>query len=130
MRGRKVRKVSTRLLRLKQRFAAWRKGRKHGQRIPQRLWNAAAKLACEYGVSQTSKVLNLDYYTLKKHVGQQMEQSASSPAFLELPSSPLPGHCECLIEFDDGRGSSMRVHLKGADVPDILAFSDGFWNAE
>jgi hypothetical protein len=47
---------------------------------------------------------------------------------VELPSMPLAS--ECVIEFEDGAGASMRVHLKGTDLPDVLALGRSFWNAE
>lgn len=53
MDGRKHSRVPARLQRLEQRFVAWRKTRVRGERIPQLLWNSAAKLAAEYGLNQT-----------------------------------------------------------------------------
>ena len=37
------------LARLERRFAAWRKGRTIGERIPERLWRAAADVAVAHG---------------------------------------------------------------------------------
>jgi hypothetical protein len=34
-----------------------------------------------------------------------------------------------VIEWEDVAGARMRVHLKGQDVPDLLALSRSFWNA-
>ena len=130
MGGRKRGEVPARLLRLEQRFAAWRKRRKPGERIPKQLWKAAASLAADYGVNQTASVLTLDYYSLKKHVDQQIAGTASTAQFVELPSTPLAPLSECVIEFEDGTGASMRVHLKGTDVPDLLALGRSFWSAE
>lgn len=122
--------VPARLLQLKQRFADWRESRTRGQRIPERLWNSAAKLADEYGLSLAATTLKLDYYGLKKRLDQHVDRSAPNAPFLELPSSPLPATSrECLIELEDGKGASMRVHLKGANIPDVLALGHGFWNA-
>jgi len=130
MRGRKRREVPARLSRLKERFAAWRKTRQHGERIPPPLWRAAAKLAKDCGLNQTATVLKLDYYSLKKRVDGQNSDASSSPAFVELRSTSMPLASECVIEFDDGAGASMRVHLRGAEVPDVLALGRGFWNSE
>jgi len=54
--------IPARLRRLEQLFAAWRKTRVRGDRIPQSLWKSAAKLATDFGLSRTSTVLKLDYY--------------------------------------------------------------------
>jgi len=128
MRGRKRREMPAPLSRLEQRFAAWRKTRVHGERIPQPLWKAAAKLAKDCGLNQTARVLKLDYYSLKKHVDRFGGEATAIAPFVELPSMPLAS--ECVIEFEDGAGASMRVHLKGTDLPDVLALGRSFWNAE
>ena len=130
MRGRKYREVPVRLLRLKRKFSDWRTSRVPGQRIPSELWKSAAKLAAEYGLSQTATVLSLDYYSLQRHVDQQSAETTSAAAFIELPSAPLAPTSECIIELDDGTGASMRIHLKGTELPDLLELGRSFWNAE
>ena len=83
MRARKRSELPASLSRLGQRFAAWRKTRASGQRIPEALWKSAVKMAGEHGLNRTARVLNLDYYALKKRV-----DGASGPAkstFVELP---------------------------------------------
>jgi len=130
MRGRKGREIPAPLLRLEERFAAWRRNRPGGERIPMALWKAAAQRAADHGLNQTATVLKLDYYSLKKHVERSRSASRSKVAFVELPSASMLPASECLIELEDGRGASMRVHLKGAEVPDVLALVRGFWNAE
>jgi hypothetical protein len=126
-----------RLLRLEQRFLAWRKTRAKGQRIPERLWKSAAEVAKDSGLNLTAKALKLDYYSLKKRMDQQLgcptvrgRHQASAVSFVELPSVPSAYASECLIEFEDAGGGSLRVHLKGSEVPDVLALGRSFWNAE
>jgi len=121
--------VPVRLLRLKQRFVDWRNTRKPGERIPQPLWQSAAKLATDYGLNQTATVLKLDYYSLKKHTDRQTGGTKSNSPFMELPSVPIAHAGECVIEFEDGTGANMRVHLKGTEVPDVLALGRNFWDA-
>ena len=129
-RGKRV-EVPAGLLRLQRRFANWRKSRQQGERIPERLWNSAAKLAATDGLHQTAQVLNLDYYSLKRRMAeQQVAETTATTAFIELPSPPVVQANECIIEFEDGAGASMRVHLKGTDLPDVLALGRSFWNAE
>ncbi len=130
MRGGKRGDVPARLLRLEQRFADWRRTRVPGARIPHRLWKSAAKLADDYGLNQTATVLKLDYYSLKRHVEKQVAETPSTAAFIELPSVPASPASECIIEFEDGTGASMRMHLKGTEIPDLLALGRSFWNAE
>jgi len=126
MRNGKHVKAPARLARLEKRFASWRKTRKRGERIPKPLWQAAAKLAVEYGVNATAKALGLDYYALKKRHEQLDGQSVSNAPFIALP--PTPSHAsECVIELEDGTGASMRMHLKGDEIPDVLALGRSFW---
>lgn len=129
MRAHKRLEVPGSLFRLGQRFAAWRRTRVVGERIPDRLWNAAVKMAAEHGLNYTARYLKVDYYSLKRRV-----ENASSPAkaasFVELPPTALPLLGECVIELEDASGSRMRVQLTGQHVPDLLALSRSFWNAD
>jgi len=61
--------------------------------------------------------------------GSVSSDSASArPAFIELSSSsslqgvPSMGVSnECVVEFEDGAGARLRVHLRGSDAPDLVA---------
>jgi hypothetical protein len=102
-----------------------------GERIPEPLWNQAADLARRYGVSRTGSILRVDYYELQKRVAQQRirnhKQTTPAMAFVELPPTVIAG--ECVIEFENGSGSRMRVQLKGGQLPDLLALGRSFWDA-
>jgi hypothetical protein len=100
-----------------------------GERIPETLWNAAAKMAAEHGLNRTARLLKLDYYSLKRRLDGASGPTESS-TFVELPSSSLAIASECVIELEDTTGSRMRVHLKGPNLPDVLALSRSFWNAD
>lgn len=131
MSGRSRRDIPAPLARARDRFQAWRRARKTGVRIPDRLWRLAVKLADVHGLNRTASVLRLDYYSLKKRV--ELSKSVVQPAaaaFVELAPSRLSASGECVIEFEDGAGASMRVHLKGYAAPDLMTLSRSFWNAE
>jgi hypothetical protein len=134
MHARKRGEVPARLVRLERRFAEWRRTRKRGERIPRSLWTSAAKLAAKYGVSQTATILKLDYVSLKSHLDRHDTDRSNSDAtkatFVELPAPTISIVRECVIEFEDGAGASLRVHLKGHDVPDVLELGRRFWNAQ
>ena len=131
MRSRKQAAVPASLTRLGQRFGVWRKTRAPGTRIPDSLWNSATKLAAKYGVNPTARALNLDYYSLKKRV-DAADRSVPASTFVELPSAALSvsSSRECVIEWEDAAGARMRVHVKGQDLPDVLALSRSFWRAD
>lgn len=63
-----------------------------------------------HGLSRTAIALGVDYYSLKKHVEESAGQP-SSAGFVELPS-PLINK-QCLFEFANGAGATMRVQLTG-----------------
>lgn len=129
-----------RLERLRRRFERWRTTHQGRRRIPARLWAAAVEAAGMYGTHRTSTALRLDYYSLKKRVEQRpapLNQAAGNAAgmFLELVPpgeravAAVPaGPGECTLEWEDGSGAKMRVHLKGGAMPDLAALSRSFWN--
>jgi len=111
-----------------ERFEKWRSGRKPYSRLPEPLWSAAVKLAQEYGITLTARVLRLDHNGLKK----RMELSVSDvgpqavPDFIELLGSELTTAAECAIECKDTHGATIRIHLKGSQLPDVEALLHSF----
>lgn len=124
--------VSGRLVRLKARFASWRKQRSRGERIPDALWNAAVNLAAEIGVNQTAKALTLDYYGLRRRLAA-LDQEPPTPTFIELPTSAIgdvTASSECMIELEDSGGARMRMHVKGLDSASLALLGHRLWNAK
>ena len=141
----------------RRRFERWRATREGRACIPERLWASAVKAASRCGVSQASRVLRLDYCSLKKRVeaaglmGESVEggsrRASGRPSvarsvageirrgeFIELamPASAGPPSTsvpECTLELEDPRGAKMRIHLKGASAPDLAALSRSFWGS-
>jgi hypothetical protein len=129
--GRQRGDISGSLARGRDRFEAWRGDRKVGARIPDQLWGLAVKLAEAHGLSRTASTLKLDYHTLKKRVAAKTPDCSSvSGEFIELSPPSLAPSGECVVEFEDGLGASMRVHLRGCDVPDLVALGRSFWSGE
>ncbi len=129
---RKKRGMPVQLEGVRRRFEAWRRGRTVRTRIPDSLWAAAVKVAERHGVHRTAKALRIDYYGLKRRVEEgsttaRARTSGEVATFVEL-AGPLPaGSGECLVEMEDDSGAKMRVHLKGAEAPDLVALSRSFW---
>ena len=131
MAGRKRGEIPRSLAHGRDRFAAWRRTRESGARIPEKLWSLAVKLANAHGLSRTASALKLDYNALKKRVEAKNSDGTSAPeAFIELSPASPPASGECMIEFEDGSGASMRVHLRGCDAPDLVALGRSFWNGQ
>jgi hypothetical protein len=82
---------------VRQRFESWRQRRKKRTRIPPNLWQAAIALSEEYSICHLSKVLRVNYTTLKEKVvdantPDKHTRDVLSSAFIELPhpAPPLP----------------------------------------
>jgi hypothetical protein len=143
---RETRVLAARLEGVQRRFEHWRRTRKVPSRIPGPLWAAAVKAAGTCGVSHTAKTLGVNYNALKQHVDEgaattggptknaadqgrpSVDGARSVPAFLELAPPTRVGSCQCTLELEDASGAKMRVHLQGAETPDLAALSRSFWD--
>ena len=115
---------------VRRRFEKWRRTRQAGSRIPKLLWAAAVKMASVYGLHRTARALPVEYYSLKKHVelAAAPEGYRRATAFIELPPSMPIESCGFTLELEDAEGSKMRVDLKAATPPDLVALCRSFWN--
>ncbi len=134
MRSTGTRAFPARLEAARRRFERWRRTREGHSRIPDPLWNSAVKLSATYGIHRTAKTLRLNPDSLKKHVasadgngsrgqGESRQKAAGQKAattFVELV--PPEGACapECIVELEDPRGTKMRIHVKGNQIPDVV----------
>jgi hypothetical protein len=134
MKNRMRSKLPAKLARGCERFEKWRKEHKTRTRLPERLWSAAAKLAHQYGLNPTVRALRLDYSGLKKRmestVSGHPSQTAVGPKFLQLLPSELAAVTECAIECENAKGTKIRIHLKGPQLPDLAALSSSLWNSD
>jgi len=124
--------LPAKLARGRKRFEKWRSKHKMRTRLPAPLWSAAVKLAHEYGLNRTARALRLDYSGLKKRidfcVSGGASQTSDEPKFMELLPSGTNSAVECTIEYDDAKGAKIRIHLKGPQLPDLVALSGSLWN--
>lgn len=135
MATRSMQKVPADLSGAAARWAKWRRTRKLGTRIPEALWKLALELAARHGVSKTAIALRVDYYALKKRLGEQTpprrvgSAATPAPAFVELTPSSLTAAGGCVIEFEKASGAKMRIELRGSQVPDLAALGRSFWES-
>jgi len=112
-------------------FNQWRSRHRKHARLPQELWRQAAALAQEHGLNKTSRVLGLKYYSLKKHLDQAgadgLVAAKAEPDFIELlPGVMRPGLMECTIEWADGSGTTVQMHIKGGGLSDLASLAGVF----
>ncbi len=113
------------------RFAAWRKNKKHGRRIPAELWSAAVMLSHEHSIHKISRGLSLSHAELKKRVSsaktQHTHSSDPSENFIAL-NIPQINSAKCIIEMEHRTGNKMRMHFKGTVDLDLQSFAESFWS--
>jgi hypothetical protein len=100
--------------------------------LPDSLWSAAVKLAQTYGVNRTAKTLRLDYSGLKKRLestgSDTPPEAAPGPGFIELLPSELTAAAECALECRRPDGTTIRIHLKATQLPNLAALSRSLLN--
>ena len=135
MRTRTTPAPTTTLSRVCREFEHWRRTRPRRSPIPAALWALAVEHARAVGVHATARRLRLDYYSLKQRVeaagGAGAPVASTPPAFVEVvPIGIGPaGVSECVIDLADARGTTMRIALKSAALPDLAALSQSLWRA-
>jgi len=114
-------------------FEQWRSRHHKRARLPKELWRQAAALAREHGLNKTARALGLGYYSLKKHLvetgTEEVISAKAEPYFIELVPgvmTPTPGLIECTIEWSDGGGSTVRMHIKGAGLSELASLASVF----
>lgn len=120
---------------VKQRFALWREGRKHGERISGALWAAAVDMAGQHGLQRTAQELRIDCERLKKRLDGgvgQVHADKAEPRFVEMfapPAFSAAAITECIVEMENARGAKMRIEIKGGDPADLMRLSHAFWSS-
>lgn len=100
-------------------------------RLPEEFWRQAVALAQEYGLNKTACALKVKYESLKKHLEQGSAKEGDSakvqPEFIELlPAAITPGTVECMLEWADGCGATVRMHIRGAGPSELSAVAGVF----
>ena len=115
----------------------WRSRQRNKRaRLPQELWRKAVVLAKEHGLNRTASALGLKYDSLRKHLdgtgGDALVPVRRMPDFVELlPGAMTPGdvakpQVECVVEWTDGHGESVRMHIRGTGLSELSALASVF----
>jgi hypothetical protein len=123
--------IPTELEELSRQIEQWRHTRPYRMPMPETLWRLAANVARQHGLARVARFTRLDYYSLKEWI-EVLKQSSSAasvvkPTFIELQPLPVNPVSECTIELEHPRGRRMRIHIKGAPMPDVAALSRTLW---
>lgn len=115
--------ASARLVRGRQRFDTWRKTHKGYHRLPDSLWSAAVRLAQTYGIKRTACTLRLE-----STVSKTPSEGMPGPGFIELLPSELTATAECALECRRPDETTIRIHLKASQLPDLATLSRSLCN--
>ncbi len=121
--------LPAKLARGHERFEKWRSKQKTRTRLPETLWSAAVKLAQEYGINRTARALRLDYSGLKRRTEAAVSDAEpqAGAEFIQLLGSELTTVAECAIECRHADGATIRIHLKGPQLPDLATLPQTLW---
>lgn len=113
------------------RIEHWRMTRTRRSPMPEKLWQAATRLAQVHGVGPVSRQLRVGYATLRKRLADTDSEPAQVQAdehgFVELSAAQLLGGSAAtgaVVELtaDDGSRMTVRLdHSSGLDVPGLVA---------
>lgn len=104
-----------------------RRTRGKGQRIPEELWQSAALLAQEHGVSLVARSLSLDYYTLKERALEAEAEVPAPAGFVEFSASDLAGlGAPGIVQLESASGHKMTLHLPALNGDDAARLATAF----
>lgn len=114
---------------MRNRFELWRRTKRGRDRIPERLWAAAAKLCRTQSVNRVARCLRLNYASLQERLGRgdvrrqrpRRNEKTGTPGFVEW-AVPLPSP-EYVLELDGGGAPNVRVRVRGAAIRDVAALA-------
>ncbi len=109
---------------LRARMQRWRQSPSKGCRMPEALWQAAARLARAHGLSPVSKAL-------KKRTGRVSGTPARaapvSPVFVELGLPSGGGAGGIMLELAARDGARMTARIPDGSQLDLVALAEAFW---
>ena len=116
----------------------WREQKKHGDRIPEWLWEAAVQLCKSHGLRPVFVALQLDYNPLKKRLSastpqvrsekkKRLKSDPKAPQFVEVTLSPEKS--ECVLELENQRGEKLKVEMRGVSL-EIEKVLQHFWSRD
>lgn len=114
---------------LRQRLNAWRQQTDREKRLPESLWEEAAVLARNHGVSLVAVALSLSYTALKQRAAGSTQSLAvrTQSTFVEVGMVAAAVGSECLVELRDGSNCQMNIRLDAGATGALVALTQSFW---
>ena len=115
---------------LRLRFEEFRGTRTGRTRLPETLWQEAAKAARRYGVNTVAHELHLDWSKLKRKMLKQdqpkVSRNKTPPTFIELIGATPGGLTSCLVEMESAQGGKLRLDLKAIATSELAGLIRAF----
>lgn len=114
---------------VQEQFARWRASKQGRERIPQRLWRAAARLCEAHSVNRVARWLRMNHTALQDRTGGRSSPPRSHPAptFVEwrAPAAMFPGasSTEYVLEVEGAGERTVRIRVRGATVSEVVALA-------
>ena len=114
--------------RVRSQFEEWRAGKGNRRdRIPERLWSAAAEAAQRHGVDAVSRAVRIEHSALRRRVQAASCVVNRAPAFVEMDNAA--GSVGCIIELEKGNGTRMRICVHDGATVDWCRMKEAFLGA-
>ncbi len=117
---------------LRRRIERWRKTRSKRSPMPEELWQEAARLAQDQGISPIARQLGVGYASLKDRVEQAPQPDEDAPSqggeFVELSAEQFLGQASkaAVVELADGDGRRLTVRLDDGGQLDVVGLLQAF----
>ena len=114
--------------RVRSQFEEWRAGKGNRRdRIPERLWSAAAEAAQRHGVHAVSRAVRIEHSALRRRVQAARNEVNAAPTFVELDNAT--GSVGCIVELEKGNGTRMRICVHDGAAVDWSRMKEAFLGA-
>jgi len=114
--------------RVRSQFEGWRAVKGQRDRIPERLWDAAAEAARRHGVHAVSRAVRIEHAALSRRVQATGGESSKAQAFIELAAS-ASGNVGCIVELEKSNGTRMRICVQDGAAVDWARMKEAFLGA-
>ena len=115
--------------RVRSQFEEWRGHRRGRDRIPERLWSAAAEAARRHGVHAVSRAVRLEHAALRRRVQATTSGVSDASAFIELDNVAVTGSVGCIVELEKSNGTRMRICVGDGAAVDWARMKEAFLGA-
>lgn len=114
--------------RVRRQFEEWRAHKSRRDRIPERLWFAAAEAAQRHGVHAVSRAVRIEHSALRRRVQATSSGASDAPRFIEMENAAAGG-IGCIVDLEKSNGTRMRICVRDGASVDWSRMKEAFLGA-